>query len=109
MGLTLMHEEIASALGYTPITKDQQRKRVPPSSTALDKDAATGWFKQVNQLLNNAQSAVDVLNDMLNYDRIEMGTLTLELSVLPIWAVIDRTAQEFRETQYLPLSWRSRA
>ena len=51
MGLTLMHEEIASALGYTPITMDQHRKRVPPSSTALDKDAATGWFKQVNQLL----------------------------------------------------------
>jgi signal transduction histidine kinase len=46
-------------------------------------------------ILSNSHSAVDVLNDLLNYDKIENGTLHLEISVVPIWALIDRTASEF--------------
>jgi len=54
------------------------------------------WSDLANEVLVNAQSAVDVLNDLLNYDKVEMGTLSLELSVIPIWDAIEKTASEFK-------------
>jgi signal transduction histidine kinase len=32
---------------------------------------------------------------LLNYDKIEIGKLSLELSIVPIWDLIERTANEF--------------
>jgi signal transduction histidine kinase len=41
------------------------------------------------------QSATSVLDDLLNLDKIENGSLSLEWSLLPIWDLIQRTAHEF--------------
>jgi signal transduction histidine kinase len=38
---------------------------------------------------------VDVLNDLLNYDKIETGTLRLEFSSVPIWQVLKKTTAGF--------------
>jgi signal transduction histidine kinase len=48
-----------------------------------------------DDILGNSESAVDVLNDLLNYDKVEMGTLRLELSSVPIWNVIRKTTNAF--------------
>ena len=50
-----------------------------------------GWLELSFELMGNSESAVDVLNDLLNYDKIEMGTLRLEFSAVPIWDIV-RTA-----------------
>lgn len=39
--------------------------------------------------------ATGVLDDLLNYDKIEHGTLTLEWSLVPIWTLVERSAKEF--------------
>ena len=39
--------------------------------------------------------ATGVLDDLLNYDKIENGTLTLEWSLVPTWTLVERTAKEF--------------
>jgi CheY-like chemotaxis protein len=39
---------------------------------------------------------VDILNDLLNYDKIEQGTLNLCLEILPIWELIEKAVMEFK-------------
>ena len=50
-----------------------------------------GWQELSAEMMGNSDCAVDVLNDLLNYDKIEMGTLRLEFSAVPIWDIV-RTA-----------------
>ena len=44
---------------------------------------------------SNANNAVGILNDLLNYDKMEHGTLTLELGPVDIWDTISRTVSSF--------------
>jgi len=44
----------------------------------------------------NAHTAVEILNDLLNYDKLEMGTLKLETGIVFIWDLIERTVNQFR-------------
>jgi len=57
---------------------------------------AKEWFTLADEIQGNTQCAVDVLNDLLNYDKIENGSLSLELTVIPIWELIERTVNEFK-------------
>jgi len=56
----------------------------------------TDWLDLSGDTLTNAHSAVSVLNDLLNYDKIERGTLHLELTVVQIWDLVERTMSEFQ-------------
>jgi signal transduction histidine kinase len=108
MGLTLMQEEISGALGYNssstgpsttmPIMTSVVNNAAAPASQdmLIDRENAVEWFNLAHDILSNAQSAVGVLNDLLNYDKIEMGALSLELSVVPIWSMIEKTSKEFK-------------
>merc|ERR1712151_533646 len=48
------------------------------------------------EILTHTKSAVDILDDFLNYDKVEMGTLKLELSLIPIWSLVEDTINEFK-------------
>ena len=54
-----------------------------------------GWLELSSELMGNSESAVDVLNDLLNYDKIEMGTLRLEFSAVPIWDIVKTATVSF--------------
>ena len=58
-------------------------------------DSLTSWMQLTDDILGNGDSAVDVLNDLLNYDKIESGTLRLEFSSVPIWSLVKKTAAAF--------------
>jgi CheY-like chemotaxis protein len=60
-------------------------------------DKLTDLTSLGNDILSNATSAVDVLNDLLNYDKIESGTLQLELTVIAIWELVEHTFSEFQQ------------
>jgi len=90
MGLTLLKEEIAQAAGF------KNAQEMLDSDKADDSTRDGSWFGLAHEVQVNAQSSVDVLNDLLNYDKIETGTLMQELTVLPIWSLIDRTVKEFK-------------
>jgi len=49
----------------------------------------------LREIQNNTESAVEVLNDVLLYDKIET-CLKLEVSMVHIWNVVERTLSEFR-------------
>lgn len=48
-----------------------------------------------SDILDNSESAVTILNDLLNYDKIETGTFQLEVSIVPIWEVVRKTVSAF--------------
>ncbi|KAG7369705.1 PAS domain containing protein [Nitzschia inconspicua] len=54
------------------------------------------WRKLADQISKNAESAVNVLSDLLNYDKIQMGTLNLELSLVNLWKTLETTVNEFK-------------
>jgi len=85
--LNLMQEEI-------------QAKLTSPGNNG-SKDAmitieeAEAWLSLSRDVHISAQSATNVLNDFLNYDKIESRQLTLELSTIPIQPLIRQTVSEF--------------
>ena len=52
-------------------------------------------MKLSGQIYQNADTAVSVLSDLLNYDKIEHGELSLETTIVPIWDLLERTWNEF--------------
>jgi signal transduction histidine kinase len=54
------------------------------------------FFKLSKEIHENALRSVDVLNDLLNYDKIEMGNLKLEFIVVSIQDLVEKTAHEFK-------------
>jgi len=86
--------------------------KVPRQSNFLDKDntnlltaqdniviapqTAKEWFDLSQEIQGNAQGAVDVLNDLLNYDKIEQGTLQLALEPLNVWQLVEKAILEFK-------------
>jgi signal transduction histidine kinase len=61
-------------------------------------DNKAEMFELTEDILCSATSAVDILNDLLNYDKVEMGSLSLERTIVPIWDLIERTSAEFKLT-----------
>lgn len=59
-------------------------------------ERTSDWTNLSGDVLTNAQSAVDVLNDLLNWDKIESDTLKLELTFVSISTLVKRTALEFK-------------
>jgi signal transduction histidine kinase len=103
MGLTLMKEEMAQSLGHKSADAMLETPENKGKSRINDKkaeEAGKDWFNLAHEVHTSAQSSVDVLNDLLNYDKIENGQLGLELSVVPVWNLLDRTVGEFK----LPMS-----
>jgi signal transduction histidine kinase len=54
------------------------------------------WLQLTSEIYQSAQAAVAVLSDLLNYDKIETGTLHLELSLVSLWTLLEQTANEFK-------------
>ena len=53
------------------------------------------WYEITNDIQENASSAVMILNDLLNYDKIENGTLQLEVGDVEIISLVERTVHKF--------------
>ena len=101
MGLHLMQEEIQSKLSVCTMaaaTGAEETSSSSPNgsaSTMITIDEAQAWLSLSMDVAMGAQSATNVLNDILNYVEIELRQLTLELSILPIMALVSETTSEF--------------
>jgi signal transduction histidine kinase len=76
--------------------KESQSNLTTKKPISSDRDKKAEMFELTEDILCSATSAVDVLNDLLNYDKVETGTLSLERTILPIWDLIERTLAEFK-------------
>jgi len=84
LGLNLFEVEMQTI-------SDQMQSTPPGQIPSLVANIMTSWRHLLNDIHENGESAVQVLNDLLNYDKIETGTLKLEFSTVHIWDLIKRT------------------
>ena len=101
MGLDVVQREITSSMGYSSVAqmqKEQNKHRDYYSQgqfLTIPRSDAAEWLELTNDVLGNAKSAVEVLSDLLNFDKIEAGTLALELWQIPIWNLIEKSVETF--------------
>jgi len=105
MGLNLIQSEIASSLGFQSCddlddfgggNESTSLQTTDENVLAVSRKETLDWYGMTREIQSNTQSAVNVLNDFLNYDKIETGSLHLELTVLPMWRLIEQTTKEFK-------------
>ena len=97
VGLTLLLDEMTTKEENTDKATDTATisRESSLSDDQIQNALTRGWRTLTNDVLGNAMTAVDVLNDLLNYDKIQMGSFNLELSVLNIWDLVQECVQEF--------------
>jgi len=93
MGLMLMREELEKAMKEI---KKGQKDAKDNSDTPVSHDGLSEWKGVTDEILENSQNAVDVLNDLLNYDKITTGSLKLELSILQTDILMGHAQKEFK-------------
>lgn len=101
MGLKLMEDETKSMFSSCPNPHHDTRQSQPNCNLEskvvnVNGSKAASMLELAEQIHINVDKAVDILNDLLNYDKIERGQLTLERTVIPIWTLIERTMKEFK-------------
>jgi signal transduction histidine kinase/FixJ family two-component response regulator len=60
------------------------------------REMVQGWQELALDMVSNGDSAVDVLNDLLNYDKIEMGTLRLDFAYVGIFTQVEKVTKAFQ-------------
>ena len=88
MGLELLQGELRSEM------EEKQKQPQPAGTKAAETEAY--WLDLAGDMLENTNSAVSILNDLLNYDKIETGSFKLEIGTVDIWPLIRKTASEFK-------------
>jgi hypothetical protein len=53
-------------------------------------------MRTINEIAFSSSEAVNILNDMLLYDKIESNVMKLELEDLEIWDLVVETTTPFR-------------
>jgi signal transduction histidine kinase len=71
------------------------KEKSPAEAVEIMGKTIEGWIQLTDDALSSTEAAVDVLNDLLNYDKIESGTLRLEFSSVPIWQVLKKNKGGF--------------
>ena len=72
MGLTLLLDELDEASGKDkskPFAEPESAPTVESRSNLLDTEVVASWRSLARDIFSNAQTSVDVLNDLLNYDK----------------------------------------
>ena len=101
LGLSLLQDEIRQTFDHNK-NEDSHNKQTPLFSTPIDNKLEKlethmqEWLVLTQEICDSAESSVAVLNDLLNYDKIQMGNFTLELTVFPILSLIQHVFKEFR-------------
>lgn len=101
MGLAVVQSELALVLGYdsaaaVEIRLDEHNGALLPPEGMDSVPKELELFQLTGEIQTNAQGAVDVLNDLLNYDKIVQGELLLETSTVSVWHLIEQVRDEFK-------------
>mmetsp|Transcript_3946 Transcript_3946/g.9607 ORF Transcript_3946/g.9607 Transcript_3946/m.9607 type:complete len:927 (-) Transcript_3946:356-3136(-) len=91
IGLELLLSEMKNKMNRKDsFTEDQ--------SENLEDNDIDFWRQVTVDVNENAHIAVSILNDLLDYDKLETGTLVLEIEPVPIWNVVGRAVGQFQIT-----------
>jgi len=97
MGLKLMYDELSE------YGQELQQPQTGPLVLSKDhphiypqKQCILNWMSLTQEISDSAHNAVCVLNDVLNYDKIETRTLTVDIATVAFGALLVRTLKEFQ-------------
>mmetsp|Transcript_3126 Transcript_3126/g.7827 ORF Transcript_3126/g.7827 Transcript_3126/m.7827 type:complete len:910 (+) Transcript_3126:253-2982(+) len=97
MGLALLKQEFNHFLehGSSSSTATEGEQTASNKTTEFGSKVRE-WMDLSDQVGQNASASVAVLSDLLHYDKIQTGTLTLELSTIPIFHAMEKIVNEFK-------------
>jgi signal transduction histidine kinase len=99
LGLELLQSELNGRIGTSSSTgngssRNEAAERAVEQWSSKATPHSSLWGL-VDDILENANNAVGILNDLLNYDKMEQGTFKLELGTVSIWELVHRTVVAF--------------
>lgn len=53
------------------------------------------WISLVHDIVESVNAAIAVLNDLIDYDKIDSGTMSLQLEPLPVWRFVETSIHPF--------------
>jgi hypothetical protein len=83
LGMKLLEVEIANLVKLLPITAAADLALMVSQTLA-------SWKQLADEIIESSESAVEVLDDLLNYDKIEIGTMKLEFGTFSVLEVVER-------------------
>lgn len=89
LGLSIVCTELQNRV------QEQKHERSEEDICTITDYEVSDWHQLTTELQESANIAVDVLSDLLNYDRLESGNLSLQLSVFHLSTLLQETASEF--------------
>lgn len=105
LGLNLLQDDLQQAFGkkkkhhkkdLPALLGDEEEEKSSSPAVEGQQSAQASALQLAEEILTSAHSAVSVLNDFLNYDKIENKSLTLDLSVLNVWHGLEQTLTTFK-------------
>jgi signal transduction histidine kinase len=87
IGLKLLISEMLQFVSAMKTSMDA----LSPAAVAKIKD----WVGVIRDIEDSSDSAIVVLNDLINYDKISMGTLNPEFEVVSLWDLVCATVKPF--------------
>ena len=87
LGLEALTAEVTKMLEYL--------SKGCSNDTMTVQETLRSWLELSSEMMGNSESAVDVLNDLLNYDKIEMGTLRLDFAAVAVWPLVEKCTRTF--------------
>ncbi|GAX27936.1 hypothetical protein FisN_21Hh286 [Fistulifera solaris] len=78
-----------------PDSKDTTKSRPYYSKEQVDL-CLKNWLSLTKEIHENSEAAVAVLTDLLDFDKIQTGTLKLDVSRVQIWELVHRTSSQFQ-------------
>lgn len=95
MGIDLLLDELKCYhSGNKPATGGSYSRK--PSSDVFDEEALEFWQEITRDIKENATGAVGILNDLLNYDKVETNTLHIEAGPVKIIDLVRKTTHRFK-------------
>lgn len=98
----------ANELSYEVNDSDQGRGRDVGSargtssareslSLSQRRDQLREWLSLTADVIISSDSAISVLNDLINYDKLDTGKLTIEYEEVKIWEILRQVATQFTQ------------
>ncbi|KAJ1433776.1 hypothetical protein B484DRAFT_447076 [Ochromonadaceae sp. CCMP2298] len=90
MGLQLLSSELLACIQQQLLDKS-----LPPELAATWREQMLNWRSLIEQVEESSVIATNVLNDLINYDKVAMGTLNMELELVSLWLLINTALKPF--------------
>ncbi|KAJ1424278.1 hypothetical protein B484DRAFT_363533 [Ochromonadaceae sp. CCMP2298] len=90
MGLQLLSSELLACIQQQLLDES-----LPPVLAATWREQMLDWRSLIEQVEESSVIATNVLNDLINYDKVAMGTLNTELELVSLWQLINTALKPF--------------